>query len=602
MAATIAQKVPFYKDKTINLVSEDSWDKAKSIYPRLRSDVARILQVEFDQVSIEKPKDIVNGDFSTSIALRLSKEQNQSPRDFALAAVEKLKADADLGSYIERVKIADPGFINFTLKDEFVLESFVESVNSGESLTQIKILKGKRIMFEYAHPNPFKAFHIGHLRNIILGESLIRILEALGAEVIRTNYQGDVGMHIAKCLYAFLQIPESDYPTDVTARVALIAKCYAQGATAFADEKIQEEIKEINRKIYSKEDPKINNAWDIGKKWSLDKFAELYKRVDSTFVRQYMESEVLENSTKYVQEARDKGLLIDSQGAVVFPGEKYGLDTRVFLNAQGLPTYEGKELGLAHMEFSDYGNIDLCIHNVAVEQISFFKVTFKVEALLDPAKYEGKQYHNAYEFVGLKSGKMSSRTGNVVLGEDIINEAVKRIGEIVANREGLDEATKGQISEIVGVGAIKYSFLNIGPGSYLAFDLEKSLQFDGNSGPYLQYTYARANRILKDSGDLAKSVATVEMYKQYELTDIEFELMKKLNEFDNVVIEAGKNLAPNIIATYLFDLAQTFSAFYKAVKILNAENALQRVLLTKQLAAVMAKGLKIMGIKTSEVM
>jgi arginyl-tRNA synthetase len=602
MAGTITQKVPFYKDKTINLVSEDSWDKAKSIYPRLRSDVARILQVEFDQISIEKPKDTTNGDFSTSIALRLAKELSQSPRDFAQGAVEKLKTDTELGLYIEKVEIAGPGFINFTLKKEFVLESFVKAVNSSEALTPINILKGKRIMFEYAHPNPFKAFHIGHLRNIILGESLIRILEALGAEVIRTNYQGDVGMHIAKCLYAFLQIPESDYPTDVTARVALIAKCYAQGATAFADEKIQEEIKEINRKIYSKEDPKINNAWDIGKKWSLDKFAELYERVDSTFVRQYMESEVLDNCKKYVQEARDKGILIDSQGAVVFPGEKYGLDTRVFLNAQGLPTYEGKELGLAHMEFSDYGNIDLCIHNVAVEQISFFKVTFKVEALLDPAKYEGKQYHNAYEFVGLKSGKMSSRTGNVVLGEDIINEAVKRIGEIVSDREGLDELAKAEISEIVGVGAIKYSFLNIGPGSYLAFDLEKSLQFDGNSGPYLQYTYARANRILKDSGDLVKSTATVEMYKQYELTDIEYGLMKKLNEFDNVVIEAGKNLAPNIIATYLFDLAQTFSAFYKAVKILNAENAQQRVLLTKQLAAVMAKGLNLMGIKTSEVM
>jgi arginyl-tRNA synthetase len=596
MAENTNQKVAFYKDKTINLVAESSWDESKLISPILKKDLARILEVELDVVEIEKPKDTSYGDYSSNVALRIAKDLGKTPRDYASEAITKLNTDSELLQYVEKIEMAGPGFINFSLKKDFVLKAFVDLFSAGDLKATNSILKGKRIMFEYAHPNPFKAFHIGHLRNIILGESLIRILESCGAEIIRTNYQGDVGMHIAKCLWAFRQVAESDYPSGTTERVALIAKCYTDGAKAFEDEKLKEDIKAINKSIYTKEDQQINKLWELGKQWSLDKFHELYKRVDSTFVREYMESETLENSKTYVAEAKAKGILEESQGALIFSGVKYGLEPHVFLNSQGLPTYEGKELGLAYMEFHDYGNIDLCIHNVAVEQISFFKATFKVEALLNPDVYQGKQYHNAYEFVGLKSGKMSSRTGNVVLGEDIINEAVSKIRTIVDTREGLAEEQKAKIAEIVGVGAIKYSFLNINPGSYLAFDLEKSLAFDGNSGPYLQYTYARANKIVKDSKVDVGSLALADFEN---LNDVELKLIKKILEFKDIVIEAGKNLAPNLIATYLFELAQMFNGYYKGTPILGNNG---RIGITAKTSEVISQGLKLMGIKVNETM
>jgi arginyl-tRNA synthetase len=337
----------------------------------------------------------------------------------------------------------------------------------------------------------------------------------------------------------------------------------------------------------------------------LDKFHQLYERVYSSFVREYFESETLENCKIFIDEAIEKGILEKSEGAVIFKGDKYGMDTRVFLNSQDLPTYEGKELGLAHMEFTDFGNIDLAIHNVAVEQISFFKITFKVESLLNAKMYDGKQYHNAYEFVGLKTGKMSSRTGNVVLGEDIINSAVEKVQAIVAERSGLTKEQLENISEIVGVGAIKYSFLNINPGSYLAFDLENSLSFDGNSGPYLQYSYARAKKMVKDSGIDFTKIDLAQLVNKINIEEAEFSLMKKILDFDTVVIEAGKNLAPNLICNYLFELAQEFNGYYKQFSILKSEDEnikTFRVQLTKQYCELINNGLNLLGIMVSESM
>ena len=345
--------------------------------------------------------------------------------------------------------------------------------------------------------------------------------------------------------------------------------------------------------------------WDIGKKWSLEKFAQIYTRVYSTFQREYMESEVLELCNKYISEAREKGILKDSEGAVIFDGEKDGLETRVFLNSLGLPTYEGKELGLAYLEFTDWGGIDLCIHNVAVEQIGFFKVTFKVEALLNPKMYDKKQYHNAYEFVGLKSGKMSSRTGKVVLGEDILDEANLKIKKIISQKENMVEQEVDNIAEVVGVGAIKYSFLNISPKSYLAFDIDKSISFDGDSGPYLQYTYARAHRIVTKAAQDNLQVDPNNENQNVELQEYEVDILKQIEHFEDSIIEATKNLAPNILCRYLFELAQKYNIFYKNLQILTEENInkkMFRIELSYAVALIINKGLYLLGIKTVETM
>ncbi len=549
-----------------------------------------------EEIHLEHPQDEKMGDWASNIAMILSKELKKNPREIAEEIVKGMKEN----DHVESVEVAGPGFINFKISEKIYKNSISEVLKKKDNYGTNTMLQGKRIAIEFAHPNPFKAFHIGHLRNIILGESLVRLLEAAGAEVIRLNYQGDVGMHIAKCLWAFKKIDPKDYPKSNDEKVALLGKAYAQGATAFEeDEKAKEEIVAINKKIYTKEDKEINKLWELGVKWSEDKFHELYERVYSHFDRQYMESETLPFINAEIDKAKSMGILKMSEGALIFDGKKHGVDTRVFLNQKGLPTYEGKQLGLVvPMELKDFGHIDKIIFNVAVEQISFFKTTIKVIELMYP-ELKGVQHHNAYEFVGLKSGKMSSRKGKVVLGNDILNAASEKVSRIVKSRK-VEEISPESI-EIIAVGAIKYSFLKISPFSYLAFDLEESLSFDGDSGPYIQYTYARAQSILR--GIEGKELKVTNLNDVLN-SEEEINVVKHLAKFPEIVEVAAKDYSPHFIVGYLFELAQRFNSFYKNHSVMKAgkEDKKARLALTAATAQVIKNGLSLLGIKTVEKM
>lgn len=533
-------------------------------------------------IEITLPPNPQFGDYSTNIALKLAKPYKQSPMEIAQSLKSKLAALP----FLDKVEVAPPGYLNFFLKRTILEENLDRILEEQENYGRGKNFSGKTVMVEFAHPNPFKIMHIGHLRNITLGESLVRLFEFAGAKVIRTNYQGDVGMHVAKCLWALSKVPEAEFPTETNERVSLLGKCYAQGAKVFEEESAtRAEIEKINGQIYDQSNPTITKLWKLGVQWSLEKFQELYKRVDSHFDREYLESEVLELGKIKVEEALTKGILEYSEGAVVFKGEKYGVDTRVFLNSLGYLTYEGKELGLAEKEFTDFGNLDLCVHNVAVEQISFFRVTFKVEELLNPKLYQGKQYHNAYEFVGLKSGKMSSRRGQIVTAESILDEAYTRVEAIV--RKNQAKLNKEEI-ETIAVGAVKFGYLKMSPFKYLAFDLDQSVNFSGDSGPYLQYTYARCQSILKKSAGTDSS-------RKSEANLEEEQILKKLNQFAGVCENALTNYSPHYIAVYLNELAQLFNNFY--VKHQVKGNAF-RLRLTQGVVQVLKNGLYLLGINT----
>ncbi len=556
------------------------------------------LKISPQDIHLEHPQEYAHGDWATNIALVLAKDLDKNSYNIAEEVADKLALQQL--EQIAQISVAQPGFINFKLKDSYYKQSLLALLATPGGYGENGRLKGKQIMVEFAHPNPFKSFHIGHLRNIILGESIVRLLESQGAEVIRTNYQGDVGMHIAKCLWAFQKVDPSIYPETTDEKVALLGKCYAQGAQIFEqDDNVKKEIQTINEEIYSKENPEINKLWELGKAWSLEKFHEIYERLYTYFHREYMESETLEYIDNAVTLAIDKGILKYSEGALIFDGGPYGLDTRVFLNSKGLPTYEGKELGLAQLKTEEYGIVDLHIHNVAVEQKSFFAVTFKVKELLWPKAFKNRQYHNAYEFVGLKRGKMSSRKGNVVLGNDILNEAHKRIYQIVKSRENIENPE--DISEIVGTGAIKWSFLKISPFKYLAFDLDESVSFEGDSGPYVQYTYARAKAILRSTVPFDSS----ESLESTLNTQEELDILRWLERFPEIVENASIEYAPNYLTNYLFELSQKFNTFYKSHSVLNTEreeDRISRLMLTQAVSEVIKQGLNFLGIKTAEKM
>lgn len=543
-------------------------------------------KTDTDLVEVFYVNNSLFGDFTTNLAMKLAAKISKSPIEIA----KNLEKEFPKTNFVERVEVVKPGYLNFFVKEQILLKNLDKIVKDKKKFGQGSLYKGKKIMVEFAHPNPFKIMHIGHLRNIILGESLVRLLENQGARVIRTNYQGDVGMHVAKCVWAMTKVPIGSYPKGIDERVAYLGQCYSEGAMVFEkDERAKSEIVDINQKIYEKKDKYIMELCQLGVSWSLVKFREIYKRLDTYFDKEYFESEVLDLGMKFVKQALDKGILVKSKGAVVFKGQEYGLDTRVFLNKQGFLTYEGKELGLAWREFTDFGKLDLCIHNVAVEQLSFFKVTFKVQSLLNPKLYKDKQYHNAYEFVGLKSGKMSSRKGDVVSSEEILNEANKKIKAIVIKNKS--DLSPLEI-DLIAVGAVKYAYLKMSPFKYLAFDLDSSVSFSGDSGPYLQYTYARGLSILSKNDNSKKLKPTA-------INNEELIILKKLIQFELIVRDAIVNYSPNYIATYLNDLAKLFNNYYSKHQILGNEFRLK---LTTGVCQVIENGLYLLGIKTIEKM
>ncbi len=537
--------------------------------------------------NIEIPAIFEFGDYSSSVAMKLTKELKKSPLEIAEKIVENLPAN----EIIEKTEVVKPGFINFWISKEYLLNELNKASLGKFEMSEFYLGKNKKIMVEYAHPNTHKIFHIGHLRNITTGESIVRIFEEVGNKVIRTNYQGDVGLHIAKCLYKLKdQIPNIKSATTIKQKIELIGKAYTEGTRAYEnDEKAKEEILQINKQIYDR-DPQILPLWEETRKWSLEYFDEIYKRVYSHFDRLYFESEMDKKGIELVNKALKEGVLEKSQGAIIFNGKKYGLDTRVFINSLGFPTYEGKELALAEKELSDFGELDKNIHVVTPEQTSFFKVTFKVEEIMDEKKFKDKQYHLIYEWVNLKEGKMSSRVGNIIAGDWILNQAKEKIIE----KFKCDDKT----AEILAVAAVKYSFLKNSLQTSIAFDFDESISLEGNSGAYIIYTYVRTRGVLNKTSGFESSA------RPQELTKDEISLLRAVSQFPEMVYNAAANFAPNVIAGYLFNLCQRFNLFYQNCPILSAKGDQKdlRLTLTKATGEIIKKGLDLLGIKTVEKM
>ena len=543
-----------------------------------------------DSVLLETPENESFGDYSSNIAMVSAKEKGKNPRGIAENLVEKLKVDKELSEICDKMEIAGPGFINFWLKKDVLVDNLKQIDIDKENFGKNVNLKGQKIMFEFAHPNTHKAFHIGHLRNITTGESLSRFYETNGSEVIRANYQGDVGLHIAKALWGIQKLGFVD-PGNTKSRAEFLGKAYATGSKAYEeDEKAKEEIHSINGKIYSKEDKKLNELYEQTRKWSLEYFDGIYKRVHTKFDRLFFESECAEKGKEIAEKACKDGVLEKSEGAIIFSGSKYGLHDRVFITSLGVPTYEAKDLALAGLQFSEF-DPDKILHIVGPEQAGYFQVLFKALELIMP-ETKNKEVHIPYGWVKLKTGKMSSRTGQVVLGEWLLDEAKK---ELVKTHPMPDS-----VAEDVAVGAVKYSFLKTAINQELAFDIKESISLEGNSGPYLQYTVARCNSVLAKAGKKQKDSLSVG-----ELKNEEFSVARSLVHFPEIIESAAENFAPNILCNYLYDLSQKYNRLYNSCPILNNsdENVTNfRLGLTIGVSQVLKNGLKILGIQTPEKM
>jgi arginyl-tRNA synthetase len=559
----------------------------------------KIEETKIPKINLEHPEDSSRGDYSTNIAMVLAKAVAQNPRELAEKIVAEINDNKP--KEIEKVEMAGPGFINFFLSDSFFAEQIKNILKSEKTFGNNKKLKGQKTVIEYTDPNPFKEFHIGHLMSNTIGESVSRIIEANGAKIIRACYQGDVGLHVAKTIWGVQKMISEDPKSkkkffDIKQGSALWGKAYAVGAKAYeADEEAKKEVTEINKKVYTKSDKEINKIYAAGRKASLKAFDKMYKILDTKFNNFFFESQSTKFGTDIVLKNVDNGIFERSNGAVIFKGENYGLHTRVFINSEGLPTYEAKDLGLAKLKDNTL-HYDKSVIVTANEQSEYFKVLLKAMGLIFPDLAE-KTEHVSHGMLRLPTGKMSSRTGDVVSATSLLKDIEDKVMEKMIDRD-MNKKEKVKVAEWISVASLRYSILKQMTGKDIIFDFDKSLSFEGDSGPYLQYSYARAKSVLRKA---AKERIKINSKKESgEVSEVE----KILYRFPEIVERAGEEYAPNYIATYLIQLSSVFNGFYANNKIVDKEdkNSAYRLAITKAFSIVLKNGLKLLGISAPEKM
>ncbi len=559
---------------------------------KLIKDALENLSIEVGDLKLEHPADLKMGDYSTNVAMAVAKNVGTNPKALAekiLTEILRLNQD----KYIEKAEVAGPGFINFYLSRKFFGNSIEEIVNQAGSVGKNESLKDKQIMVEHTHPNPFKPFHIGHLMTNAIGESISRILRHAGAEVFEANYQGDVGLHVAKAIWGLQENEKLQEKKDShMTQAANIGRAYARGAEMYEnDPKIKKEIDEINKKVYGKSDKNINEIYEWGFRATMDAFEDLYKILGTKFDFYFLESQMAVVGEKIVRANKGK-VFEESDGAIVFKAEKHDpkLHTRVFITSQGLPTYETKELGLTEEKFRTLPKMDLSLITTANEQVDYMRVVAKAISLINP-EHAAKMKHVTHGMMRFVGGKMSSRKGNVVTGESLLNDVRDAILEKMTDREFSNEERE-KVAASVAVAAIKYSILKQSTGGDIIYDLESSISFEGDSGPYLQYSYARANSILE------KAQKENILPDPHAFPAEVFEVEKLLYRFPEIVLKSANDYEPHYIANYLIEVARAFNSFYGNVVVVSKEDKTSpyKVALTYAFSFVMLAGLSLLGI------
>ncbi|MEN9561103.1 MAG: hypothetical protein RIQ56_376 [Candidatus Parcubacteria bacterium] len=537
------------------------------------------VEIAPNEIPLELVSDLQHGDYATSVALAKAKDVGTSPRVLA----EKIVAQLGSIPGIASIQIAGPGFINFALAPRAVA-SIIEEARKSEDWGISKIRGGEVILMEYTDPNPFKEFHIGHLMPNAIGESLSRLFSYTGATVLRANYQGDVGVHVAKSLYVQLK----NNITDPT--IADLAASYPEGSRLYEEDgDAKKEIDELNKTIYAKSDPAVNSLYEKGRKLSLDHFEELYKILGTKFDYYFFES-VTGPAGKEIVLAHPE-VFEESEGAVVFKGERYGLHTRVFLNKLGLPTYEAKELGLAALKMQTTSfNFTMTI--TAQEQADYFKVVSKAIELAMPETH-GKIRYKTHGMMRFAEGKMSSRTGNVITGESLLNDLIEE-AKVRASESRADDPDL--LAQQVAVAAIKFQILRQGLGKDIIFDRTRALSLEGDSGPYLQYAHARTCAILTKAKEADVQAAG-------DVDALPNTVARLVTRFPQVVARSAEYLEPHLVTTYLIELAAAFNSWYAQEQILDGTpSAAHKVAVVDAVRSTLRRGLWVLGIPAPEKM
>ena len=552
----------------------------EQIQEQLKNVIKELFGVEVSPVVTEAPEGMkmASGekvDYSSNVAMALTRELKRNPREIASEIAAKM---SDV-----KTEVAGPGFLNFMLTDGYFWSKIQDLDADFEKNISCDEYSGKTVICEFSDPNPFKVLHVGHLYTSIVGDSISRLFEYAGAKVIRANFGGDVGLHVGKTIWALQKSGMEDFTIED------IAKKYVEGTNAYEeDETAHAEITVLNKEIYhinldNLHDSKTAELYWKGRELSYQYFDDFYAKIGLKFDKYYPESTVAKLGLETVKKQLENGVYEMSDGAVVFRGENFGLHTRVFINKEGVPTYESKDVGLIFTKWNDW-HFDRSVVITANEQLDYMKVVLKSVEQYAPELVE-KTTHLTHGIVKLPgSVKMSSRKGNFLKAIDVINLVSDEL-KSEYNSEGF----------AVSLGAIKYAFLKYRMGGDIIFDPKESVKMTGNSGPYLQYSCVRAKKIL---GKVAKS----EVNSSYKLNEFEKQLIKKIVQYKDTLSEAVSELAPHKLANYLYELAQEFSRFYENCAVAGSDAEAERALIVRNYLNTMTHGLGLLGINIPEEM
>lgn len=574
----------------------------KEKYQVLVARVCNELLDEDIEVELARPEEEF-GDFSTNIALQLAKRLGQNPRELAVKIAKALEEKLE---GVKDVQVAGPGFINIMLTDEVM---FAEAMGADGAIS--KKLKDQTVVSEYSDPNPFKVLHAGHLYTSLVGDAISNVLETAGAKVHRVNFGGDVGRHVAITMWAILDELGGEHPDKLhdipkDKKLDWVSERYVRGTEAYeTNEKAKQEITAINKRVYElhtnqdKDSPFAQIYWTC-RQWSYDGFDELYERLGMVpFEKYYPESAVADKGLDAVKDGLGKGVFKESnrpvairegkkvelgtRSPIVFDGDSIGLHTRVFVNSEGLPTYEAKDLGLSLTKWEDYHfDKSFIITGNDIEQ--YMQVIIAAVKHFNPEASQ-RTIHRTHGQIKLEGGaKMSSRKGNILRASDILDAAFEA------------SAVVGKEDPQTVLGAVRYAFLKNRIGGDIIYDPKESVSLEGNSGPYIQYALVRARSILRKSSEVKASE------KSKDLEPQERSLARSISLYPEVFDAALSSYSPHHICNYLYELAQVFNRFYEKSRVIDDPRSPERVALVGAYEKVLSAGLKVLGMPTPEKM
>ena len=552
--------------------------------------IEKVINVDYTELEtfIEEPKDQENGDYAFP-CFRLAKELRKSPQMIAQEISQNIEID---NKYVEKIEVVG-GYLNFYINKDTLAEEVVKEIEEKDEYGRSKIGNGKTILLDYSSPNIAKPFHIGHLRTTLIGNSLYKIYKYLGYNTVGINHLGDYGTQFGKMIEAY-KLWKNEYNLEEDPINKMMDMYVRINALCKEDEKVLENCRN-NFKLLEEGEEYYTNLWKKFKDLSLIEFDKIYDLLNVKFDLIEGEAFFADKTENVVKELEEKGKVTESEGAKIVNLEDQGIETPAIVKkSDGSSIYASRDLAAIMYRAKKY-DYDKCLYVVGYEQNLYFKQVFAVAKYLVDEKYYRGLIHVSYGLVQLPTGKMSTRLGNVVKIEDLINETIEKAKEIIVSKNP-ELNDKDEVAKKVGLAAIIFNTLSTVTNKDQIFDWNTALNFQGETGPYIQYTYVRTQSVLEKVGDIPKynefnTKALIDNYSQ--------NILKLIYKFEDILKQVVDKNEPSILSRYLIDLSKSYSSFYNENKIIVEDENVRkaRVFITYATGKVLKLGSSLLGIE-----